>query len=216
MVQKISLKEAERRAFAVNFQDGLLDIFIGCVVLEFAVAPLLSRYLGDFLSVAVFLPFFGLLFLAIRWLRRHVIIPRVGRVEYGAWRKVRLMRFNLLMLVLLVLALFLGALSTVDFGLVTGWMVAARFSLVVLVLFGISSYFLNVPRLYVYGVLAALSPMAGEWLYVNLKVPHHGFPVTFGLTSGIMIATGVGLFVRLLRQHPVPAENNAASEMAAE
>jgi hypothetical protein len=86
----------------------------------------------------------------------------------------------------------------------------------VLVLFGISSYYLNVSRLYVYGVMAALSPMAGEWLYVNLKVPHHGFPVTFGLTAGIMIATGVALFVRLLRNHPIPAENDAASEMAAE
>ncbi len=216
MMEKISLKEAERRAFSVNTQDGLLDIFTGCVVLQLAFAPFLSRSLGDFLSAAVFLPFFGLVYLAIRWVRKNVVKPRVGTAEYGAWRKTRLIRFNLVMLVLLVFALFLGALSTVDFGFVTGWVVAARFSLVVLVLFSLSAHFLNVSRLYAYGALAALSPMAGEWLYVNLKVPHHGFPVTFGLTAGIMIATGVVLFIRLLRKHPIPTDDEAASEVTAE
>ena len=216
MMEKISLKEAERRAFTVSFQDGLLDIFIGCVVLEFAFAPLLSRNLGDFWSVAVFLPFFGLVYLVIRWVRKNVVKPRVGTVEFGAWRKARLMKFNVLMLAVLVLSLILGALSTVDLGLVSGWMIAARFSLVVLVLFSVSAYFLDVSRLYVYGVMAALSPMAGEWLYVNLKVPHHGFPVTFGLTAGIMIVTGVTLFVRLVRKHPIPPNDEVPSEVAAE
>jgi len=216
MSQKISLKEAERRAFTATFQDGLWDIFIGCMVMMLAVAPLLSRSLGDFWASAVFLPFYGLVYLAIRWARKHVVTPRIGTVEFGAWRKARLMKFNLLMLVLLVVALILGALSTVDFGLVSGWVVAARFSLSVLVIFGIPAYFLNFYRLYAYALLVAVAPLVGEWLYVNLKFSHHGYPVTFGMTAGIMILTGAALFVRLVREHPIPESDGAVSEATAE
>jgi len=216
MSQKISLKEAERRAFSTTFQDGLWDIYIGCFALMFAIAPLLSRSLGDFLSAAAFLPLFGFVLLFIWWAKRNVVAPRVGTVEFGSWRKARMMKYNLVMLALLVIALILGALSTVDFGLVSGWVVAARFSLVMLAILSLLGYFLNSPRFYGYGVLAALSPLAGEWLYVNLKVPHHGLPVTFGLTAGIMILTGVALFVRLIREHPLPANDEGQSEATAE
>ncbi|MFC1935998.1 hypothetical protein ACFLX9_04540, partial [Chloroflexota bacterium] len=60
MSQRISLKEAERRAFTKAFQDGLWDILIGCIVLLWAIAPFLSTRMGDFWSSAVFLPFWGL------------------------------------------------------------------------------------------------------------------------------------------------------------
>ncbi|MGB3715920.1 MAG: hypothetical protein WA996_15950 [Candidatus Promineifilaceae bacterium] len=48
MSQKISLKEVEGNVFKSAFQEGLLDIFIGSVILMFAIAPFLSPYLGDF------------------------------------------------------------------------------------------------------------------------------------------------------------------------
>ena len=57
MTAEISLKEAERKVFKATFQDGMWDIFIGCIVLQFAIAPLLSSKLGDFWSSVIFLPF---------------------------------------------------------------------------------------------------------------------------------------------------------------
>jgi hypothetical protein len=59
MFQKISLKEAERKAFKASFDDGLWDIFLGCFFLIFAIGPYLSPTLGDFWSSMVFLPFWG-------------------------------------------------------------------------------------------------------------------------------------------------------------
>ena len=62
MSQRISLKELEGNLFRSAFQDGLLDIFLGSVILMSAIAPLLSPYLGDFWSSAVFLPFWAILY----------------------------------------------------------------------------------------------------------------------------------------------------------
>ncbi len=48
MSEKISLRKAERKVFLVATQDGLSDIFLGCIFLVFAVGPFLSPILGDF------------------------------------------------------------------------------------------------------------------------------------------------------------------------
>ena len=80
MSQKISLKAAERKAFRTTYNDGLVDIFLGCFFLMFVIAPYLSASLGDFWSSAVFLPFWALVYLAI-WL---IIVVSSGMV-YPWW-----------------------------------------------------------------------------------------------------------------------------------
>ena len=212
MSQKISLKDAELKAFTSVFQDGLWDVFIGCFLLQFSIAPLLSRSLGDLWSSVVFLPFYAAVYLVIWLVRRHVITPRVGIVEFGAWRKTRMVRFNLLIMLVLTVALVLGMLSMVQFESIPGWVHMARFSLIFFTVFSIMAYFLNFTRLYIYGVLVALSPLIGELLYVNFKAPHHRFPITFGISAGLIILTGLVLLVRFLQDHPIPVDQTAAGE----
>lgn len=206
MSAQISLKDLEKNVFQKSFQDGLIDIQIGCVLVMFAVAPLLSPYLGDFWSSMIFLPFWGVIYLGVREIRKKIIQPRVGIVEYGKYRKTRQKKLNLTILVFNLLVLALGVASFFNFADLPGWVHPIRFSAVILVGFSLAGYMLEFPRLYFYGILIALAPLIGEFLYTTFHASHHGFPITFGIASLLIILYGLGTFLRLLKEHPVVSQ----------
>jgi hypothetical protein len=212
MSQQISLKEAERKVFRATYNDGLWDIFLGCFFLIFVIAPFLSPSLGDFWSSVVFLPFWGLVFLIIWLIRKYVVTPRVGFVKFGRARKTRLVKFTVVMLVINIMAFILGLIAAMNFGRIPGQMFSIIFGLMLLVGFSIAAYFLDFGRLYIYGLFVGVSPLVGEWLWTQGYATHHGFPITFGTSSGIMILFGLVIFVRLLRENPFPIEGISSDE----
>jgi hypothetical protein len=108
------------------------------------------------------------------------------------------------MLVINVIAFILGLVATITFGRVAGQIYTTTFGLILLIGFSVAAYFLDFGRLYFYGLLVGLSFLVGEWLWARGYASHHGFPITFGATSGMMILVGLVVFVRLLRNNPVP------------
>jgi len=213
MSQQISLKEAERKAFSATINDGLWDVFLGCFFLIFVIAPFLSASLGDFWSSFIFLPFWALVYLAIWLIRKYVVTPRIGFVSLGQGRKTKLKKLSVVMLVANVIALILGLVAAVTFGKVPGQLYSYGIGLVLLAGFSLAAYFLDFPRLYVYGLLLGLSPLVGEWLWSQGYASHHGFPITYGITSCIMILTGLVVFVRLLIDNPLPKEGLPPQEV---
>lgn len=212
MSHQISLKEAERKAFRATYNDGLWDIFLGCLVLMFAIGPFLSPTLGDFWSSVVFLPFWGLVFLVLWLIRKYVVTPRIGVVKFGRARQIKLMKFSVVLLAVNIVAFILGLVAAMNFGRVSGQMTTLIFGLIILICFSIAAFFLDFSRLYIYGLLVGLSPLLGEWLYIYENTAHHGFPITFGATAGIMILVGLAIFIRLLRDNPVPIEGMPTEE----
>jgi len=202
MNAKISLEEAERRVFKTKMNDGLWDIFLGCFFLLFAVAPLLSSRLGDFWSSAIFIPFLAVVFLVLWLVRRHIVTPRIGEVRFGSKRQERLKTFSIIMLFFNVVAFVLGAAVAATFEVSPVLLPPILFGLIILTLFSTAAYYLEFKRLYLYGLLGGLSPLIGEYLWVNHGASHHGFPIMFGVTSGIMILIGLTIFIRLLRNNP--------------
>lgn len=203
MQEQINLKSAERKAFQTTVADGLWDVFIGCFLLELAVAPFLSKYLGDFWSSAVFLPFFGLVYLVIHLVRKNVVAPRVGTFVYGKPRQKRLMVFTSLMVVLNLVIFSLGLVAYYFFDRAsTGLMMGAVLGVSIMAIFSAAAYFLDYPRFYLYGSMIMLGPLLGEWLYSNHGASHHGFPIVFGFSAGLMIVVGLITFSRLLKNHP--------------
>ena len=204
--EKISLKQADRIIFRTSFDDGLVDIFISSVVLMFAVAPFLSRYLGDFWSSAVFLPIWGLLFIILRLIRVHVIKPRSGDVQFGPYRLRKLTVFSWIMLVVnivfFILSFMVGYLLPLSSGLKT----MLLFGGMVLALFSLAGYFLDVSRFYVYGLMLAAGPFIGEWLYQNFEVLHHGYPIVFGIYAAAIFLIGLIKLIKFLRDNPIPSE----------
>ncbi|MBN1425871.1 hypothetical protein JXA88_15080 [Candidatus Fermentibacteria bacterium] len=211
MSRQLSLQEAERRAFTTAYEDGLWDVLLGCFLLLFAVAPPLSRSLGDFWSSAVFLPFWGLVYALIRWLRTNMVAPRIGTVRFGRARRTRLALFSRAMLVINLAALILGLLVATGVGRVPGSVIPILFGLLLLIGFNLAAVLLGISRLHLYGLLVGLSPLVGEWLYTHRSATHHGFPVTFGTSAAVAIIIGVGIFIRVLRSQPI-SECGTSSE----
>ncbi|RLD02158.1 MAG: hypothetical protein DRI46_01410 [Chloroflexi bacterium] len=200
MTAPTSLKDLERKIFRASTQDGIIDIHIGCLLLMFSIAPLLSETMGDFWSSAVFLPFWGLVYLGLRALRKNHLQPRIGQIEFGAYRVKRLKHLNLVILVFNLAALGLGLLAFIGILNLPGWL---PLSILLLIGFSLGGYMIENPRFYLYGVFSALTPFVGEYLYQNHGFSHHGWPVVFGVLAGGIILWGLFLMLRVIQTYPL-------------
>jgi len=170
--------------------------------------------------------------LGIWLLRRYVVKPRVGAVRFGSFRKTRLLKFNLIMLIANLIAFGLGTWACIYYFLTprfsevsffdrffnyevmmkSGPLLSVLFGFICLTMLSFAAYYLHSNRLYVYGLLVGLSPLVGESLWRHGIASHHGLPITFGISAGIMIVTGLFVFIRLLRNNPIPTEASLPKE----
>lgn len=213
MSQSISLKDAEQRVFQTATNDGTWDILLGCFFLMFAIAPLLSASLGDFWSSAVFLPFWAVAYIALWLIRKHVVRPRIGSVRFGKSRRAVLSRFNVILLVLNLLAFVLGIIAAAYASRIPGQVMGIALGLMLLGGFSFAAFYLGISRLYLYGLLTGLGPPIGEWLWIRGLVSHHGYPLIFGITSGTMIFVGLGLLLRLIARYPASGDDQPPESM---
>lgn len=180
--------------------SALLSIFS-----MFAFATLLSDRLGDFWSAAVFVPIIGAVYLALWAVKRRQLVPRVGVVRLGSFRQARLRRLSLVLLAINVLALAAGTFFALRFDAVGGLAPVIVLSLTLHVGFSLAAYFLDIPRFFLYGLLLAVAPFVGEWLWRRGYASHHGYPVVFGLAAAAIAAVGVIKLLALVRGHaPLP------------
>ena len=205
MSPEISLKDVEKRIFQSSIQDGTIEIMVGSVLMMFTIALFLSESLGDFWSTAVILPFLAGMYWLIQVIRKKIIEPRVGIMKYGPYRKTRLKRMKLVMLIFNIAALILGFVSFLDFSILPSWVIPARFSIIVLIGFSLTAYMLEYSRLFLYGIVCSLAIPVGEFLYTRYQVPHHGFPITFGVISGVLISIGTITIWRIYKNNPATA-----------
>jgi hypothetical protein len=105
-------------------------------------------------------------------------------------------------------ALVLGIIALLTFGSIPGIVYPIILGMMLLLVFSLAANVTGFDRLYVYGLLAGLAPPVGEWLWAQGYASHHGFPLTFGITAGVMIAVGLVTFVRLIRTNPLPRAGN--------
>jgi hypothetical protein len=200
-----TLEAADRKIFTTYFDDGLLDFGLVAFVLMFVLGPFLSIPLGDFWASAVFLPFWGAVYLILRYIRNQFVKPRLGSVEWGAARKKRLRSGTIVLLIINVIFLVLGAVSaTMPLG--SGMVISIRFSVMMLILFTTAGYIMDFNVLYAYGALLALAIPVGEWLYQNYGFSHHGLPVVFGTLAVVMFVRGLYKFITFMKETPYPPE----------
>jgi hypothetical protein len=206
-------KEIERKTFQTARDDGLLDVMMAAFVSMFALAPLWSEALGDFWSSAVFGPIWFAGYLVVRYLRIHIVTPRLGSMEPGIPRQQRLRRVGMVTTVVLVIAYFIGVAAAQGFG--SDWfelgelVYPVTLGVTALIVFSLTGYSLSVWRYFLYGVLVAIAPLIAEWLWQNDLAAHHGYPVAFGSVAVIMLTAGIARLLTIIRDHPLPATPRA-------
>jgi len=208
MRENIDLKKLEKKAYKSTFQDGLWDIFIGFLFTQFAIAPFLSeRGLGDFWSSAVFFPIYMIILAGVMLLKKYVVAPRIGMVQFSKKRKSKLKKLILMTNIFLVIGIIAGVFFVDLSNLNIKWLFPVSFSLILLIGFSVAANLLDMTRFYIYGAMNSLAVVAGELLYHFYGVSHHGFPLVFGITSSLMILVGIVLLINFIRKYPKPSED---------
>jgi hypothetical protein len=204
------LKRVERSTFRAAADTGLWDTLLASVFAFLAIGPLLSGRLGDFWSSAVFVPVWAGVYLIIRIVHTRVVVPRVGIIEVGPRRRARLHRFVWIMVAVNVVAFALGIFaatrSTLGQDSETQFVYPLALALTLLSGFSLAAYFLEIPRLFFYGVLVAGAPLVGEGLFQRGYASHHGFPVAFGAAAAIIFVSGLVRFWRVLPRRMAGSE----------
>ena len=195
MSQMLDLRDVERRAWTLYFQDGLWDIFFGLLFLGGGLRALTDNLWFYLLVAAGILVFI----LGKRW----ITLPRLGQINYGPQRKtrlnvVRLVGFAAMVYTAVVLAMILSGADLN--GVPVGWI----FVFLVPGVFLLMAYLMNFTRLYGYALLAAVFVVISE-LY--------GEPAAAWaqIVAGLVpLAVGIVLLVRFLRRYPVVDEQMLA------
>ena len=192
------LKKIERATFRASMDSGLWDILLASVISMLAIAPLLSVHIGDYWSSAVFIPVYAVILVMIRFLTVRVIRPRIGVVELARPRRQRLQTLAVIMLVVNVVALIAGFVAATRAPVVGGPVVSFAMSMVILVGFSLASFMLEIPRFFFYGLMLAVAPLIGEALFIRGYASHHGFPIVFGVSSVVILISGIVRFMHFL------------------
>ena len=221
MSEKINLKELERRAFRSTFQDGLWDIFLGLLLLNVGIGTVVGGMLGDaelppaslVRIMLIIVPWPFVVLIAFWAGKKFITTPRIGLVKFGPQRKAKMrnMRAVLFVSVLLLVIMVFWGWAAMGNGL-PQWMSGIPLPLFVwpvqtIVVFGLAAYFVDVPRFYGYGVLYGLPLPLGLALAKNTDLTALGsVAIAYSVPVGVMVLIGAILFVRFVRDHPVPAE----------
>jgi len=208
-MDKINLKELERKAFRTTYQDGLWDVYLGLIVI--CMAFFLYRPETGYSPFNIVLMLVSMLgAYALFWAgKRFITVPRIGQVRFGE-KRVRRKKTMFLVLGIVVLIqvsflviqfvswlnpefadslnIFLREKNAMDLAVAT---VGSLFVGPPMILI---AYFVDFPRGYYIAAMMALAVFL--MIYLNQPV--------YSIIIGIVIAVpGVVLFIRFLQKYPL-------------
>ena len=206
MLNKINLKEIEKKAYRSTFQDGLWDIYLGILLINLSILPwIVENYLsvmqvamvGIFVTILAMIIFFGG--------KKLITVPRMGLIKFGQGRKAKLKKIRAVMflsvIVGILLFIFAKYMTTIA-GVPTPFLI---FSANCRIVFGLGAYFMNFERLYFYGFFYAL-PLPFGFLMMKNSYPVENVILISIIPGLIMVIIGSILFFQFLRKYPNPTK----------
>jgi hypothetical protein len=211
MNSEIDLKKLERKAYRSIHQDGIMDIFLGFIMIAMGIYGTLSNLgienplgLGILIVleiVAIFIIIAG---------KKYITVPRIGIVKPGSERKKKLSKARIVLAISILLGLIFFLVPIVlgnigKEGQLPWYFLAIIFAMNVFIVFGLVAYFLDYSRLYVIAVLFALTIPFLEILKLFFDSPFNVL-IALGLPGIIVIGIGVIYLYRFIKNYPLPKE----------
>ncbi len=184
MKHRFALREIERKIWLRTFEHGLWDIALGSMFLSFGLSILISFSPLTAIWVAALYP-------SLRDAGRHLVIPRIGHVEFKARRQ----RTNARLVGILYASVVVGRWR-IRLGALDSRTFRRRLTIDVGGMIAVTGWLVDFPRLYVYGGLM----VAGLWTADLVDGLHLG--VALAAVGGVILTIGLSLLVRFLRSYP--------------
>lgn len=208
MAEPLNLNQIERKAWKAYHQDGLMDIFLGMLMLAMAASAGMDNL--DLSEAAHMGIFIGLEVLAgaIMWAGKHfVTTPRLGRVRFGPKRKKRKLLTTFVLAASVIVGLIMLGLFAASDASLAGivrqpFFLPLIWALNCLLVFGAMAYLLEYDRLYIVGVIYGIAIPVVELIRQIGQVD--AGPWVFLAAGLIVLAMGVTVFARFVRTTPVP------------
>ncbi len=204
MPEFIDLKALEKKAYTSIFQDGLLDIFFGLIIIGW-----ITNSLGDFFDTVIVIIILSSYYILVCILfiltKRFISVPRMGQVKFGPIRKLNVKRFiifsviNTTILIILLILPYTGLFQSVNFdGYITILLICTLFIWLPL---SIIAFLIKFNRLYIYAIIGGLSFFVADLLrgYIPYLL---STSIVFGVSGGIIFSIGLIVFLRFLKKYP--------------
>jgi hypothetical protein len=209
MTTKLDLKEIEKRAYRSTYQDGLLDICFGLIVVSMAVS--LHRPATGFSFMNTLLSMGGILVANVFFLvgKKYITAPRLGQVVFGEVRKRKTRTMIIVLSVFVFFQVILLGITSMgwlndklsnklnlflgehDMGLLV---VASIGSLIVGCGMVMIAYFTDFSRGFYIAILMAIT----VFLMIFMNEPL--LPILIG---AVILVPGIFLLVRFLNKYPL-------------
>ena len=216
MVEDIDLRAIQKKIIKTAHQHGFFDLSIGLVNFGMAFGPIFRESLPEpycyflwpliLICSVIIVVFIGMI---------YIIRPRMGYVKPGpsiksAFYKLIIFFFIQFVFILIIFILpFTGIIPEVR---VQGIL----FILIIAVVFimppiTIIAFFLKYPRMYAIGTLILVGVFINEIL--NRSIDYRiRWLLSYGITGFIILFMGIIVFVRFLKNYPLPREESIQNE----
>ena len=197
-------KKIERKVFTSFFQAGFIEAFTGIFLLQLGLPAFFSRSgFGDWESALLALPIALILLIIVFVVRRFVVIPRLGHVKFLPERRRRLSRLVLVPVLTLIAGAIVGYIFSENTPLRQTFVGQIPFSLIPIIVFSAAAYFLDMKRLYIYGVIVGLAFPLGKYLETVI-VSRNALPATMLFTAFVFLGIATVFLVASLRKYQEP------------
>jgi len=194
-------KQIERRVFTSFFQAGFIEAFTGIFLLQLGLPALFSRSgFGDWQSALFALPIALILLIVVLLVRRFVVIPRLGHVKFLPERRRRISKLIIVPIITLIAGAIVGYIFSENASLRHTFVGQIPFSLIPIIVFSAAAYFLDMKRLYVYGVIVGLTFPLGKYLETAI-VSRNALPVTILSIAFVFLGIAIVFLVAFLRKY---------------